>query len=260
MFYTPLGLLRQTMLPQGATNSMAQFVRVVTKILEDLIPHDCMLFLDNVGVKGPTTTYNNTKVLLGVWQFVLEHIQVLDRTLERIERARCTIGPKSQFCISGIMIVRFVCSAEGRSPKIAKVIKILKQRAYRNVGEAQAFVRVCVYYRIWIPEFAMLAKPIYNLFKKGVVQEQGSEHDVAIDVLKKALTEALALVKIDYSEGVGAIILGVDTSLRRQGVHLGQEDEKRQVYPLRYKSRLWNKAEAGYDTTKQECQVVLKAL
>ena len=141
----------------------------MTKILEDLILHNCMPFLDDIRVKGPTTIYNNTKVLPGVWQFVIEYIQVLDRTLECIERAGCTIGPKSQFCISRIVIVGFVCRAEGRSPEIAKVIKILEWRACRNVGEARAFVGVCVYYQIWIPEFAMLAKPIYNLFKKGVV-------------------------------------------------------------------------------------------
>ena len=51
---------------------------------------------------------------------------MLDRTLEHIERARCTIRPKLQFCISGIVIVRFVCRAEGQSPKTAKVIKILE--------------------------------------------------------------------------------------------------------------------------------------
>ena len=33
--------------------------------------------------------------------------------------------------------------------------------------------------------------------------------------LKKALTEVLALVKIDYLEEARAIILGVDTSLQR---------------------------------------------
>jgi hypothetical protein len=32
------------------------------------------------------------------------------------------------------------------------------------------------------------------------------------------------------------------------------------VHPSRYESGLWNKAEAGYDTTKQECRAVLKAL
>ena len=82
------------MLPQGATNLVAQFVRVVTKILENLILHNCMLFLDNVRVKGLTTIYNNTKVLLGVWQFVLEYIQVLDRILKHIKIARYTIKPK----------------------------------------------------------------------------------------------------------------------------------------------------------------------
>ena len=40
-FQTSLGLLRQTTLPMGATNSVAQFVWIVTKILEDLIPKDC---------------------------------------------------------------------------------------------------------------------------------------------------------------------------------------------------------------------------
>jgi hypothetical protein len=37
-FQIPLGLLRQTTLLQGATNLVGQFVRIVTKILEDLIP------------------------------------------------------------------------------------------------------------------------------------------------------------------------------------------------------------------------------
>ena len=82
-FQTPLGLLRQTTLPMGGTNSVAQFVRIVTKILEDLIPHDCMPFVDDIAVKGPRTIYENEEVLPGVRRFVMEHIQSLDRTLER---------------------------------------------------------------------------------------------------------------------------------------------------------------------------------
>ena len=41
MFMTPLGLLRITTLPQGSTNSIAQFVQIITKIVEDLILQDC---------------------------------------------------------------------------------------------------------------------------------------------------------------------------------------------------------------------------
>ena len=123
-FQTPIGLLRMTTLPQGATNSVAQFVRIVTKILEDLIPEDCLPFLDDIGVKGPLSTYNEREVLPGIRQYVMEHIQSLDKTLVCLERAGCTIGPKSQFCIDGINIVGFVCRAKGRSLDSAKVIKI----------------------------------------------------------------------------------------------------------------------------------------
>jgi hypothetical protein len=67
----------------------------VTKVLEDLILEDCLPFLDDIGVKGPLSTYNDKEVIPGVRQFVLEHIQSLDRTLVQLERAGCTIGPKS---------------------------------------------------------------------------------------------------------------------------------------------------------------------
>ena len=105
---------------------VVQFVKVVTKILDNLIPREYILFLDNIGVKGPTIIYNNTEVLPGIRQFVIEYIQVLDRILEYIERTGYTIGPKLQFCISRIVIVGFVYRAEGQNLETAKVIKILE--------------------------------------------------------------------------------------------------------------------------------------
>jgi hypothetical protein len=125
-FQTLIGLLWITTLPQRATNSVAQFVQIVTKILKDLISEDCLPFLDDIGVKGLLSTYNKSKVLPRICQYIIEHIQSLDRTLVCLERAGCTIGPKSQFCIDGINVVGFVCRAEGRSPDNAKVIKILE--------------------------------------------------------------------------------------------------------------------------------------
>ena len=50
--------------------------------------------------------------------------------------------------MDGIKIVGFVCGAEGRSPDNAKVIKILEWKACLDIGEARAFIGVCVYY--WI--------------------------------------------------------------------------------------------------------------
>src|ERR1700730_1689040 len=259
-FQTPIGLLRMTTLSQGATNSVAQFVQIVTKILEDLIPTESLPFLDNIGVKGPLSTYDNKEVLPGIRQFVLEHIQSLDRTLVCLERAGCTIDPKSQFCIDRINVVGFVCGAEGRSLDNAKVIKILEWKPCADIREAQAFIGVCIYYWIWIEGFSIVAEPIYYLFKKGVPWNWGLEQELAMSALKAALTTAPALVKIVYIDRAGEIILAVDASLKGWGAVLMQLDDQGKRHPYRYERGLWNQGEQNYDATKRECRGVLKAL
>ena len=166
-FMTPIGLLRMTTPPQGATNSVAQFVRVVMTILEDLFPDVAMPFLDDIGVKGPYTDYDGEEKLPGIRRFVYEHLINLDRTLERLERAGACIGPKSQFCYDGMGIVGFVVGSGGRAPASAKVIKILEWPPCKNLTEVKAFTGVCVYYRIWIQDFGIVAEPLYMLSKKG---------------------------------------------------------------------------------------------
>ncbi len=78
---TPLGLMRMTTLPHDATNSFAQFVLIVLKILAPYLRDRAKPFLDDVGVKGPKTKYNNEEVAPGIRRYVLEHIQNLDKVL-----------------------------------------------------------------------------------------------------------------------------------------------------------------------------------
>ena len=136
------------MLLQGATNLVAQFVRIVTKILKDLILKDYLPFLDDIGVKGLLFAYNNKEALLGIKQFVIEHVQTLNRTLIQLKRASCTISLKLQFYIDRIKIVGFICRVEGKTLNSVKVIKIFKWKPYTDIREARAFIRVCVYYQI----------------------------------------------------------------------------------------------------------------
>ena len=57
-FWVPnIGLVKNTTLPQGCTNSVAQFVQTITKILKDIILDVAMLFLDDIGVKGLFINY-----------------------------------------------------------------------------------------------------------------------------------------------------------------------------------------------------------
>jgi hypothetical protein len=96
-------------------------------ILRDLIPSVYIAYLNNIRVRGPSTTYDNTKDLPGIRRFVREHIQSLDQVLVSLERARLTMSrPKSQWYINSIQVISYIYSFKGRLPETAKIIKILE--------------------------------------------------------------------------------------------------------------------------------------
>lgn len=102
---TPLGLMEMTTLAQGATNLVAQFVRIVLKILAPHLRNQPKPFLDNVGVKEPKTIYNNEEMAPGIRRYVLEYIQNLDKVPADLERAGVIIArAKSQFCQAGLYL------------------------------------------------------------------------------------------------------------------------------------------------------------
>lgn len=117
---------------------------------------------------------------------------------------------------------------------------------------------VCIYYQIWIKNFAQVSSPIYHLFKKNILFVWAKEQVEAIDLLKLALTTLPALVFLDYSEGAGNIIFAVDASLEEWGRVLMQL-VKGKKHPSQYESVIWSSAEKNYDATKRECRGVLKA-
>ncbi len=64
---------------------------------------------------------------LSIRKYVLEYIQWLDGILADLERANYTIsGVKSQFYITDIRIIGYLCDIEDRYLDTAKIIKILK--------------------------------------------------------------------------------------------------------------------------------------
>ena len=261
-FQTPLGLLRNNTLIQGGTNSVAQFCRIMTQMLEDLIPNMTRVFVDDIGVKGPRSDYNGEEALPGVRRYILEAIQNLDRVLTNIECAGgCISGEKSQFIIKQLKIVGFICGPDGRMPEATKVLKIVEWPPCRNLEEARAFIGICVYFRLWIESFAMIARSIYALFKKNVPFVWGDEQQEAMDELKLRLTSPPAIQSLNYEEGAGEIVLAVDASLQGWGSTLMQAAmDRRRRHVCRYDSGIWSKTEAAYDAGKRECRGVLMAL
>jgi transposase InsO family protein len=258
---TPLGLLRQTTLLQGATNSVAQFVRAVMHILHRHLNDRARPYLDDIVVKCERTTDPNREALPGVRIHVLEHLKWMDSVLADIERSGCTVsGKKSEFCSTALEIVGYLCTEEGRKPTDQHLDAILKWKPCKSVTEVRGFLGVCTYYRIWISDYSEKAAPLFALLKKSTDFYWDSEHDEAMNELKTALTSAPALLPLQYGNDAGPVILAVDSCQTGYGGCLMQEDSQKRRHPCRYESGLWSIGEQKYDIVKLECRSLLHML
>ncbi|MBW0509026.1 hypothetical protein O181_048741 [Austropuccinia psidii MF-1] len=117
-FETPLERVQLTRLPQGATNSVAVCQAQMTWILQEEIPENLGIFIDDGGSKGPRSTYQHEILKENplIRRFVWEYAVKLKRILFRIEEARLTISV-SQFscCVLALDTVGNVVSLGGRN-------------------------------------------------------------------------------------------------------------------------------------------------
>src|SRR5258706_3818075 len=156
----------------------------------------------------------------------------------------------------------FVVRREERLKKL-KYEKIVDWKPCKSVTEAKGFLGICVYYRIWIRDFAIQADPIYRL-TRGKKEKDffwGPEQQAAMDDLKDALTHAPALKPIDYKAD-GKIILSIDSSQLGWGAILQQEEKlgSKKRHLAWYENGLWSITEKKYDSRKLECRGLLRAL
>ena len=80
---------------------------------------------------------------------------------------------KSQFSMSDIKIVSYVCNFNDMHLKTVKIVKIINWSSCISFYKTWAFIDICVYYCAWIKNFAAIASLIYNLFKKNKQFEWG---------------------------------------------------------------------------------------
>jgi hypothetical protein len=169
VFMTSLDLMKMITIFMNAMNSMTQFVRMINKIIADHVSHHALSFMNDIKVKKSKITYNNEFIFSEIRRYVMKHIQWLNDVLTNIEKADCIIfEEKSQFCCEELRIVEFVCDVEERHSDTTKMIKILNWFSCQDVADAREFIKICVFYRVFIADFVFIAQLIYALLKKNV--------------------------------------------------------------------------------------------
>ena len=266
-FQTPLGTFRLTSIPMGYTNSFQIMHNDVTFILQDEIPEVANPYADDVIVNGGKTRYeqeDGTYEVLpqnpNIRRFIWEHLQDVNRVLQRFEAYGATAsGPKASFARPYGIIVGHKCTYEGRIPDESKIQKVVDWPTCTTVSEVRGFLGTVGVLRIFIKDFAFLARPLTNLTRKNVEFNFDSDCQTAMDQLKAAVVCSPALRPIDY-QAERPVILAVDSSNKGYGYIILQLGPDGKRYPSRFGSGLWNETERNYSQPKAELYGLFRAL
>lgn len=286
-FMSPLGSLRLTKIPMGATNSMQIMQGDLTFILQAEMPHICNPFIDDIPVIGPPTRYECSEsdpfarltprlsplgfpddpqhyetipTNPGIRRFIWEHANNLHRVMQRLQHAGATVSAKKlQVCGPDGIVVGHKCTYHGREPSDSTIQKIRDWPACTSLSELRGFLGMCGVVRIWIKDFATIARALVLLTKKDVPFEWGDTQQEAMQWLKDAVLAAPCLRPIDYNCG-RPVILAVDSSYIAVGFILFQLGADNKRYPARFSSITWNDRESRYSQAKLELYGLFRAL
>jgi hypothetical protein len=159
VFMTSFDLMKMITIFMKKINFVIQFVQMINKIIVYHMFHHAFSFVNDIKVKKSKITYNNEFIFFKIRRYVLKHIQWLNDVLTNIERTDCIIfEEKSQFCCEELRVIDFVYDVKKRHLNTAKIIKILNWSFCQNVDNVREFIKICVFYRIFIANFAFIVQ------------------------------------------------------------------------------------------------------
>jgi hypothetical protein len=234
-FQTPIGPFRLTRLPQGFTNSVAVYQRMMTFIMAPEIPRTFNVFIDDGGIKGSTSYYDNETISgnSGIRRFIWEHAVNLERILFRLEEAGLTVsGVKMSVAVPSLGLVGTNVSYEGRRIQSAKLNKIARFPRPVDVTELRGFLGVCTYVRIWVEGFAKITLPLRLLLRKDAEWEWDEDCEKAFVEMKRRVGQDILLKRLEYGPEAGEIIVAVDSSWIAVGVGVFQVNKDGRRIPV----------------------------
>jgi hypothetical protein len=237
-FQTHSGHYEYRVMPYGVTGGPATFQGIMNTILASLLRKCAVVFIDDILIYSKT------------WSEHLEHIQaVLSLLLQhqfQVKMSKCTFA-KQQLCYLGHIV-----SSKGVATDPTKIQIIQKWPKPENVKDLRSFLGMAGYYRRFVSHFGLLAKPLTNLLKKGIMFIWTSETESAFQALKQALTQAPILALPDFSL---PFTIETDASGKGIGAVLQQ-----QGHPIAFASKALGIKAQCLSTYEKECLAILMAV
>ena len=229
-----------TRMPFGLCSAPQTFQRAMNVALKDVSNAAC--YMDDVLI------FSKTKE---------EHEQHLEQVFLALEKAGLRMNPeKCQFGLTEIEFLGVHVSNEGVKPAEGKVKAMKEMPRPKNKDQLASFLGLANHYQGYIPMYAHLASPLYQLKKKDAKFTWSNACEDAFQEIKQKLCNAPVLKIPDMDK---PFVVQTDASDVAMGAVLLQEVEgKRHV--VAYASQKFSQSELNYSTTEKEAYAVYWAL
>jgi transposase InsO family protein len=242
-FRTRYGSYKCKVLPFGLTNGPATYQRYMNDVLFDYLDDFCTAYLDDILVYSEDP---------------LDHTLHVQKVLQRLRDAGLQVDiKKCEFHVTRTKYLGFIISTDGIEVDPDKVSVVRDWQAPTTVRGIQSFLGFCNFYRRFIRNYGVVAKPLVRLTKTGVPFQFDRNCWEAFEELKSRLTsssilrhydpELQSMVETDASDGV---IAGV----------LSQQHLDGEWYPVAYFSKTMAPAECNYGIHDKEMLAIVKSL
>lgn len=190
----------------GLTGAPNSFQGAMNTTLHPLLRKCVLVFFDDILIYSPTPE---------------AHIDHLHQVFNLLAADQWKVKlSKRQFAKQSISYLGHIVSSSGVSTDPEKIRSIQEWPQPQDIRELRSFLGLARYYRKFIRNFALLARPLIDLLKKGTLFFWTPAHTAAFDALKNALVSAPVLALPDFSK---PFQLQTDASDSRVGAILLQE-------------------------------------
>ena len=173
-FCTQEGLFEFKVMPFGLSNAPATFQRLMDLVLAGLQWSHCLVYLDDVIVLGRSFEDHLSNLCLVFQRFRNAHLKIKPSKCELLKKEVCFLG--------------HLVSEEGVATDPSKTAKVASWPTPTSCRQVQQFLGIANYYRRFVKNFAIIAKPLIRLTEKNCIFRWSNECQVAFDTLRQKLT------------------------------------------------------------------------
>lgn len=243
-FATPYGQYEYVKMPFGYSEAPAEFQKRILHIFKSMLRSGkILLYMDDILIATTTVEENLTilkDVLITLRKYSLE-----------LNIAKCL------FLKGEIEFLGYLISGEGITLNKRHIQAILDFPYPKNLKQLQGFLGLTNYFRKFIKDYALKAKPLHNLTRKNVKFDFHEECERSFDFLKTELTSPPVL---HIFNPTAETEVHTDASSHGFGAVLLQKQEKGYMAPIAYFNKATNEAEKRYHSFELETLAIVKAL